>query len=85
MCTGECVCIHVCQREQAAISPPVYNGSSSPTLTHLSALVQQPALLEDHDSLHQRTADGVYFNNLLHLSSSLALVVLKLCLFGERP
>lgn len=67
------VCVHVCQHEQVAISPTVYNGSLSPTLTHLSAPVQQPALLEDHDSLHQCTADAVSFNSsvfrtFLHLT-----------------
>lgn len=31
MCVHRRVCAFVCQHEQAAISPPVYNGSLSPT------------------------------------------------------
>lgn len=45
VCVRPPASVCICQREQAAISTPLYDWSSSPALRPLIALVQQPALL----------------------------------------
>lgn len=77
---GMCVCTGECARVRLSVSmnkrPLACRCTTEARLlhlTHTSALVQQPALPEDHDSLHQCTAAA-----LLSFNSSVFLVFLYL-------
>lgn len=72
--TGECARVRLSvSMNKRPLACRCTTEARLPHLTHTSALVQQPALPEDHDSLHQCTAAA-----LLSFNSSVFLVFLHL-------